>query len=74
MGSVDCYTPQFIFYILSFLILKLDDPPAFSFLNLESTKLSPPLQHDSAKPSKSTNSVKNDYLVEPTDLAKKEPR
>ena len=30
-----------------FLSLNCDDPPAFSFLNLESTKLSPPLQHDS---------------------------
>ena len=55
-----------------FLSLNCDDPPAFSFLNLESTKLSPPFATwQCAKPSKSTNSVKNDYLVEPTDLAKK---
>ena len=43
MVSVDCYTPQFILYILSFLIFKLRWPSCVQFLESRKHKALSPL-------------------------------
>ena len=68
------HSSVYLLYLI-FSYLKTRWPSCVQFLESRKHKALPPFATwQCAKPSKSTNSVKNDYLVEPTDLAKKEPR